>query len=108
VKAIGKKWNSSTLHICFSYPALATVASQTAGTNNVSQLAQKGKACLFIHGKADQCLPPECSEQLYNLAGQPKELVLYDGDNHDVTNHRHEAKEKLKQFALQYLTIPTK
>jgi fermentation-respiration switch protein FrsA (DUF1100 family) len=86
---------------------LATVASQTAGTDSVSQLAVKGKACLFIHGKGDQCLSPRCSEQLYRLAGQPKELVLYDNDNHGVTNHRYEAKEKLKQFTLQYLCIPT-
>lgn len=83
--------------------SLATVASQTAGTSSVSQLAERGKACLFIHGKNDQCLSPQCSEQLYRLAGQPKELILYDGDNHGVTNHRYEAKEKIKQFTLQYL-----
>ncbi|CAF0815897.1 unnamed protein product [Adineta ricciae] len=88
--------------------AIATVASQTAGTNSVSKLAQKGKACLFIHGKGDQCLPFRCSEQLYRLAGEPKELVLYDGDNHGVTNHRDEVKDKLKQFVLQYLCLPTK
>ncbi|CAF1301540.1 unnamed protein product [Rotaria sordida] len=88
--------------------AIATVASQTAGTSSISQLGQQGKACLFIHGKADQCLPPRCSEQLYHLAGQPKELVLYDGDNHGVTMHRNEAKEKIKQFALEYLRKPTK
>ncbi len=84
------------------------MASQTAGTSSVNQLAGKGKACLFIHGKSDQCLPPQCSEQLYHLAGHPKELVLYDNDNHGVTNHRDEAKEKIKQFALQYLCQPTK
>ncbi|UJR26275.1 hypothetical protein I4U23_007615 [Adineta vaga] len=85
--------------------AIATVALQTAGTNSVSQLAQKGKACLFIHGKGDQCLPPQCSEQLYRFAGEPKELVLYDGDNHGVTNNRYKVKEKLKQFTLQYLCL---
>ncbi len=83
------------------------MASQTAGTDSVSKLSGKGKACLFIHGTGDQCLSPRCSEQLYRLAGQPKELVLYDNDNHGVTNHRFEAKEKLKQFTLQYLCTPT-
>ena len=74
----------------------------------MNQLAQKGKGSLFIHGTGDQCLSPRCSEQLYRLAGQPKELVLYDGDNHGVTNHRSEAKEKIKEFTLQYLRLPTK
>lgn len=69
-------------------------------------MAQQGKASLFIHGTGDQCLLPRCSEQLYRLAGQPKELVLYDNDNHGVTKHRDEAKEKIKQFALQYLCAP--
>ncbi len=87
---------------------LATVASQTAGTNSVDQLARQGKACLFIHGTGDQCLSAQCSQQLYRLAGEPKELVLYDNDNHGVTNHRSEAKEKIKEFALQYLCIPAK
>jgi fermentation-respiration switch protein FrsA (DUF1100 family) len=90
------------------FSSLATVASQTAGTNSVGQLAQKGKASLFIHGTGDTCLPHRCSEQLHRLAGEPKELVLYDGDNHGVTNHRREAKEKIKQFALQYLCAPSK
>ncbi|CAF0971315.1 unnamed protein product [Adineta steineri] len=88
--------------------AIATVASQTAGTSSVNQLAPKGKACLFIHGTGDQCLPPRCSEQLYRLAGEPKELVLYNGDNHGVTNHRYEAKDKIKEFTLKYLCAPTK
>lgn len=96
--------------ISFSYnsflSSLATVASQTAGTSSVGQLSQTGKACLFIHGTDDQCLPHRCSEQLYRLAGQPKELVLYDNDNHGVTKHRDEAKEKIKQFTSQYLCTP--
>lgn len=70
-----------------------------------NQLVYLGKACLFIHGKGDQCLPYRCSEQLFRLAGHPKELVLYDGDNHGVTQHRNEVKEKIKEFALHYLTL---
>ncbi|CAF2357281.1 unnamed protein product [Rotaria sp. Silwood2] len=62
---------------CNLVKAIATIASQTADTISVSQLAQKGKACLFIHGKADQCLPSRCSEQLYRLVGEPKELVSF-------------------------------
>ncbi len=38
------------------FSSLATVASQTYGTNSIGQLAQQGKACLFIHGTGDQCL----------------------------------------------------
>ncbi|CAF4968827.1 unnamed protein product, partial [Rotaria sp. Silwood1] len=86
--------------------AVATVGSQTTGAGSVGQLSRKGKACLFIHCTGDDCLSPTCSRELYQLAGQPKELVLYYGDNHGVTNHRYQAKEKIKEFALQYLCIP--
>ncbi|CAF1030743.1 unnamed protein product, partial [Didymodactylos carnosus] len=79
---------------------IATVASQTAGTDSVSHLGQQGKACLFIHGKGDQCLSYRCSEQLYRAAGHPKELVLFDNDNHGVTQHKYEAKNKIKEFVL--------
>ncbi|CAF3787559.1 unnamed protein product [Rotaria sp. Silwood1] len=85
---------------------VATVGSQTTGAGSVGQLSRKGKACLFIHCTGDDCLSPTCSRELYQLAGQPKELVLYYGDNHGVTNHRYQAKEKIKEFALQYLCIP--
>ncbi|CAF1608021.1 unnamed protein product [Rotaria sp. Silwood1] len=85
---------------------VATVGSQTTGAGSVGQLSRKGKACLFIHCTGDDCLSPTCSRELYQLAGQPKELVLYYGDNHGVTNHRYQAREKIKEFALQYLCIP--
>jgi hypothetical protein len=52
-------------------------------------------------------LPSSCSEEFYQLVGQPKELVLYDEDNQGVTNHRYPATEKIKDFAFQNLRFPS-
>ena len=70
---------------------VATVASQTYGTEAVSRLAPK--SLLLLHGTADQTLPDRCSRDLYARAREPKELVLYPGDNHGIDAHRSEMLE---------------
>lgn len=72
---------------------VATVASQTYGTEAVRWLAPK--ALLLLHGTADTTLSDRCSRSLYAQAGEPKELVLFPGDNHGLTLHRAEMLDKL-------------
>lgn len=69
-----------------SVVAISTVASQTAGTEEVSILGPRC-ASLFMHGDADTCLTPRCSKQLYSLAREPKELEIFEGDNHGLQLH---------------------
>ncbi|XP_055351748.1 uncharacterized protein YfhR-like [Paramacrobiotus metropolitanus] len=85
---------------------IATVASQTAGTDSIGKLGGQGVASLFIHGTGDSCLPARCSEQLYRLASDPKELVLYPADNHGVTNNKEPAMGKIEKFVVNLLTKP--
>src|SRR5689334_12535594 len=72
---------------------VATIASQTYGTDAVSRLAPR--SALFIHGTHDTVLPDICSRTLYAHAGRPKELVIYSGDGHGIELHRAELIEKL-------------
>ncbi len=72
---------------------VATVASQTYGTDMVGRLAPK--PLLLLHGTADGILADACSRRLHARAGEPKELVLYPGDDHGLTRHAPQALEKL-------------
>ena len=56
------------------------ISSQLAGAHVVAQLAPK--PLLLIHGTADAILPDECSRMLYERAGEPKMLKLFDGADH--------------------------
>jgi pimeloyl-ACP methyl ester carboxylesterase len=67
-------------------PVVTTVialSSQLAGAHVVSELAPK--PLLLIHGTADTILPDECSRMLYERAGQPKTLKLFDGADHRLS-----------------------
>lgn len=80
---------------------VATIASQTYGTDAVSRLAPR--SALFIHGTRDTVLPDICSRTLYAQAEQPKELVIYPGDGHGIEVHRAELVEKLYEWAKSLL-----
>ena len=64
---------------------VATVASQTYGTEAVGRLAPK--ALLLLHGTADRTLSDRCSRTLYARAHPPKELLLYPGGDNGFTGH---------------------
>jgi len=80
---------------------VATVASQTYGTEAVGELAPK--SLLLIHGTADDVLPYHLSQYLYNRAGEAKELVLYPDDDHGINRHRSEMLEKLHSWTRDLL-----
>ena len=60
-----------------------TLATQRANTDCVSQLPPHC-SILLLHGKADKVLLPWSSEKVYQLASYPKQLLLYDGADHDL------------------------
>jgi len=75
---------------------VATVASQTAGTSLITEL---DKPILLMHGTGDTCLPYRCSEQLHAQAKGPKNLILFDGDNHGLTRNSPKVVANLRNFA---------
>lgn len=80
---------------------VATVASQTFGTQAVGELSPK--SLLLIHGTADRVLPAACSRELYRKAGEPKELVLYAGNDHSMTRHWQKLLDKLHGWSTNIL-----
>ena len=72
-------------------PVAATViaiSSQLAGAHVVGDLAPK--PLLLIHGTADEILPPRSSELIYERAGEPKRLMLFEGADHRLSGKGEE------------------
>lgn len=61
---------------------VATVASQTAETEGIAQLAPR--PVLLLHGTGDTTLSPRCAHNLYRMYGDrpdgQREVRLFEGD----------------------------
>jgi len=82
---------------------VATVGSQTSGTELVGKLAKESKSLLLMHGTGDTVLSYTCSKDLYKRAGKPKELVLYDNDSHGLDMNGVKAMEKIFEWGTKTL-----
>jgi alpha/beta superfamily hydrolase len=67
---------------------VVAVSSQLAGAHVVSELAPK--PLLLIHGTGDTVLSDQCSRMLYDRAGEPRMLKLFEGADHRLNNHGEE------------------
>jgi uncharacterized protein len=80
-------------------PLVATVvavSSQLAGAHVVGELAPK--PLLLIHGTADTILSDDCSRMLYERAGEPKMLKLFDGADHRLNGRTDELFTLVKDW----------
>jgi len=73
--------NAGTLH--GTVTTVIAISSQLAGAHVVGEL--KPKPLLLIHGTADSILPDQCSRVLYEAAGEPKTLKLFEGADHRLS-----------------------
>jgi alpha/beta superfamily hydrolase len=60
--------------------SVIAISSQLSGAHVVADLASR--PLLLIHGTADDILPPRSSELIYERAGDPKRLMLFEGADH--------------------------
>ena len=74
------------------------ISSQLAGAHTVAELAPKP---LLIHGTANTILSHQCSEMLYERAGEPKTMKLYPGAGHLLIECRKEMTELVSDWLLQ-------
>lgn len=84
----------------------ATVASQTAETNGIVQVAHKAIPVLLMHGTGDQRLGASCSESLrdrYLKYGSrlDVQLKLFDGDDHSLSHNSLKVEELLCDFIMK-------
>ena len=79
----------------------ATVASQTAETEGIRDLAPR--PVLLLHGTGDRTLSHSCSERLFKMYGEKgeRELKLFEGDDHALTGNSLEAERRIGEFVLR-------
>ena len=85
-------------------PRVASVvglSSQTFGAQGVAQLAPR--PLLLVHGERDRNLSVECSRHIYEWAGEPKELVIYEDNGHFLRECHDELRALLKRWLVEKL-----
>jgi dienelactone hydrolase len=82
---------------------VATIACQNFGAEIAPDLSPK--SLLIMHGTDDMETPDRYSRDLYSRAQEPKELVLYAGGDHDLTQHTSLALDKLRAWGKRLLLI---
>ncbi len=81
--------------------AVVGLSSQTLGAQRVGELAPK--PLLLVHGERDRNLSPDCSRNIYDWAGEPKELVIYADNGHFLRECHDELFALLKEWLLDKL-----
>jgi len=67
-------------------PAVRTCVPMSTQTYGVEPAAELSPRCsiLLAHGTADEILPHRCSEYVYQIAREPKKLLLKEGARHGL------------------------
>jgi pimeloyl-ACP methyl ester carboxylesterase len=81
---------------------VVTLATQAYGTDPVPELATQC-SLLLLHGIADEVLPPECSQRVYQLALEPKHLILYPNAHHGLDEVADEVYPTVRDWIIQQL-----
>ncbi|MBC8281311.1 MAG: alpha/beta fold hydrolase [Chloroflexi bacterium] len=80
---------------------VVALSPQTYGAGMAPQLAPR--KLLVVHGKADTRLTFACGQQIYDMANEPKELVLYEGAEHRLEECRDDLEELLGKWIPETL-----
>lgn len=80
--------------------AVAAMSSQRHGTQDVDAL---GKPLLLVHGSADDVLDRAASDDIYERAKDPKELVILEGAGHGLTEAADEVYDRLTTFIARHV-----
>ena len=80
---------------------VVSLSPQTYGAGMAGQVAPR--KLLVVHGKADTRLAFACGQQIYDMANEPKELVLYEGAEHRLEECRDDLEELLGKWIPETL-----
>ncbi len=81
--------------------AVAALSSQTYGATGAARLAPR--SLLLVHGEDDTRLPAACSQQIYDWASEPKQLLLYPGAGHSLTECAPDLRPTLADWLLAHV-----
>ena len=80
---------------------VVALSPQTYGAGMAGQVAPR--KLLVVHGKADTRLAFACGQQIYDMAQEPKQLVLYEGAEHRLEECRDDLEELLGNWIPETL-----
>jgi alpha/beta superfamily hydrolase len=81
--------------------AVVGMSSQRYGTHEVGRL---GKPLLLIHGSRDEVLDQAASQDIFDRAEEPKQLVLLADAGHGLSEVAEEVYDLLKAFITAHAT----
>ncbi len=79
--------------------AVAALSSQMSGADDIAEISPR--PILLAHGTSDETLSDICSRELYELAREPKELLLYAGCGHGLDECREQLERDLMAWLLR-------
>ena len=80
---------------------VVALSPQTYGAGMAGQVAPR--KLLVVHGKADTRLAFACGQQIFDMAQEPKELVLFEGAEHRLEECRDDLEELLGRWIPETL-----
>jgi pimeloyl-ACP methyl ester carboxylesterase len=83
---------------------VVTLATQSYGADPVPELATRC-SILLLHGTADPILTPLCSQHVYQVALEPKHLILYPGATHGLNEVAQEVHQVVRDWVVQQLKL---
>lgn len=84
--------------------AVVPISTQTYGVNLAPEVSPR--PLLLIHGLKDEILSADCSRYVYQIAREPKEIVLYPGTRHGLDEAREEVLTLLVEWLGDRLAKP--
>jgi len=87
-------------------PAVRTCVALSTQTHGAGPAAELGPRCslLLAHGLSDEILPPACSQVVYEMAREPKKLLLKEGVRHDLDEWADELPGVIREWIIAELT----
>jgi pimeloyl-ACP methyl ester carboxylesterase len=82
---------------------LVTLATQSYGAAHVISKLKHRTSALMIHGSDDKVLPAYCSEEVYQKAHDPKQIVLCEGAGHGLDEVSEEVYELVYDWLVNSL-----
>lgn len=79
------------------------IAPQNTGMDVVSQL-HENQSILFLHGLEDDILPPTDSVFAYQIAHDPKKIILYENARHTLNEVASEVLHTTEKWFLEKLS----
>ncbi len=81
---------------------VVTLATQSFGAEVVAKLVE-GTSILLMHGADDETLSPRNSRIVYDLAREPKELMILPGNGHGLVESASEVYMQVYKWLIEQL-----